>query len=152
MPRSRWETHIEPHLTEIAGMARNGVIDRDIAKALGVAYSTFRKYVDEKPELAAIVKQGKDYIDCQVEEALLKRALGYEYTEVTRELTGREMVVTKEVVKQVVPDTTAQIFWLKNRRPDDWRDKQTVEVPGLKEEQSKLSELLDQRKRRRDQE
>ena len=57
---------------------------------------------------------------------MLQRALGYEYTETTREYIPElgEMHVTKEVTKQVAPDTTAQIFWLKNRKPQDWRDKQ----------------------------
>ena len=66
-------------------------------------------------------------VDRQVENALLKRALGYEYTEVTKEYVPDvgKMTVTKEVTKQVIPDTTAQIFWLKNRKPGDWRDKPT---------------------------
>ena len=59
---------------------------------------------------------------------MLKRALGYSYTETTRELVGTKMVITKEVVKEVQPDTTAQIFWLKNRRPDIWRDRKDLEA------------------------
>ena len=55
---------------------------------------------------------------------MLRRALGYEYDEVTFE-DGDEV---KRVRKQVVPDTTAQIFWLKNRKPEDWRDKQDVKI------------------------
>ena len=71
-------------------------------------------------------------MDRQVENALLKRALGYSYEEVTKEIcedpeTGNlEMKITKKVRKEVVPDTTAQIFWLKNRKPDVWRDKHEV--------------------------
>ena len=65
----------------------------------------------------------------KVENALYKRAVGYTYNEVTREsvkdqATGEESLqVTKVVTKQVMPDTTAQIFWLKNRRPDRWRNR-----------------------------
>ncbi|MBQ7864743.1 MAG: hypothetical protein IJ350_00130, partial [Clostridia bacterium] len=71
----------------------------------------------------------RDVVDVEVENALLQRALGDSYPETTKELkrnatTGeRELVVTKEVTKMVVPDSTAQIFWLKNRRPDQWRSK-----------------------------
>ena len=82
-----------------------------------------------------------------MENALLKRALGYEYQEVTRERTvikddkGQivtdihgfpcyKMVVVKTVKKEVAPDTTAQIFWLKNRKPEKWRDKQEVQHSG----------------------
>ncbi|CAI3601335.1 hypothetical protein CNEO2_2630002 [Clostridium neonatale] len=71
-------------------------------------------------------------VDIQVENALLKRALGYKYDEVTKELnedTG-ELEVTKVVTKEVQPDTTAQIFWLKNRKPEDWRDRKEVEHSG----------------------
>jgi hypothetical protein len=104
------------------------------------------------PDISDTLKKGKEVIDRQVENALLKRALGYKYDEVTLE----NGVETKRVTKEVVPDTTAQIFWLKNRRPDEWREKQSVEVAGLAEEQSKLSELLaqrrEQRKKRRDHE
>lgn len=68
-------------------------------------------------------------MDAEVENALYKRAVGYTYNEVTREsvkdqATGEESLqVTKVVTKQVMPDTTAQIFWLKNRRPDRWRNR-----------------------------
>ena len=71
--------------------------------------------------ISATLKRGKEVVDIQVENALLKRALGYTYKEVTREKifnpeTGQyELMPTKEVTKEVVPDTTAQIFWLKNR-------------------------------------
>lgn len=103
---------------------------------MGVAYSTLRTWRDKFSALSAALKKGKEVIDRQVENALLKRALGYEYEEVTRELgvnpaTGnKELVVTKVVRKEVQPDTTAQIFWLKNRKPDVWRDKQQVEHSG----------------------
>lgn len=72
---------------------------------------------------------------------MLKRALGYTYVETTREQvidydpntgekTGSHMEITKTVTKEVQPDTTAQIFWLKNRKPDVWRDKRDVGVEG----------------------
>ena len=86
--------------------------------------------------ISATLKRGKEVVDVEVENALLKRALGYTYTETTKERgvnpeTGKvELITTKVVTKEVVPDTTAQIFWLKNRRPDLWRDKQNVELSG----------------------
>ena len=87
-------------------------------------------------DICDTLKRGKEVVDIQVENALLKRALGYTYKEVTREKvfnpeTGQyELMPTKEVTKEVVPDTTAQIFWLKNRRPEQWRDKRDVSVEG----------------------
>ena len=88
------------------------------------------------PDISDTLKRGKEVVDVEVENALLKRALGYSTTEVTRERALNpetdkvELVVTKAVTKEVPPDTTAQIFWLKNRRPDLWRDKQNVELSG----------------------
>ena len=66
-------------------------------------------------------------LDRQVENALLKRALGYKYDEVTQENIKGELVVTKVVTKEVQPDVTAQIFWLKNRKPEEWRDKKEID-------------------------
>ncbi|WPK12251.1 helix-turn-helix domain-containing protein [Lysinibacillus louembei] len=85
-------------------------------------------------EICDALKRGKEVIDRQVENALLKRALGYKYDEVTKEMvedgSGR-LEVTKVVTKEVQPDVTAQIFWLKNRKPVEWRDKQQVEHSGI---------------------
>lgn len=138
--KSKYQTHVEPKLFEIECWARDGLIDEQIARNLGVAYSTFREYVKKFPALSAALKKGKEVVDYEVENALLKRALGYRYDEVTKELaeklneeTGKyEMVLieTKRVTKEVQPDVTAQIFWLKNRRPDKWRDKQDIEHSG----------------------
>src|SRR5699024_1109586 len=86
----------------------------------------FRKYRDEHPALSAALKRGKEVVDREVENALLKRALGYRYKEVTEEYGE----VTKVVTKEVQPDTTAQIFWLKNRKPDMWRDRKDLEHSG----------------------
>src|SRR5690606_28179751 len=124
-----------------------GYIDADIAKKLGVAYSTFREYVKKYPALAAALKRGKEVADVEVENALFKRAIGYTYDEVTQEAatdpdTGDQVLtVTKVVTKEVQPDVTAQIFWLKNRRPDKWRDKQDVQHSGSMEINNPLQGL-----------
>lgn len=123
MAKSKYFTHVEPKLTLVEGWARDGLTDEQIAKNLNIAYSTFKEYKNKYSAFSATLKKGKEVIDYEVENALLKRALGYEYDEVTYE-HGEE---TKRVTKQVAPDTTAQIFWLKNRKPDKWRDKQVVE-------------------------
>lgn len=124
--KGKYYTHVEPKLIEIEGWARDGLIDKQIAHNLGVAYSTFRKYRDEHEALSAALKNGKEVVDRQVENALLKRALGYQFDEVTFE----DGVETKIVRKEVQPDTTAQIFWLKNRKPADWRDRKELEHSG----------------------
>ncbi|WP_333657020.1 hypothetical protein [Tissierella praeacuta] len=101
----------------------------------------------------------KDVIDRQVENALLKRALGYKYEEVTYERTevmgideagNTDMAPgtkIKTVIKEVVPDTTAQIFWLKNRKPNEWRDKRDIEHSGqIDTGLNKLNSILEQLK------
>lgn len=116
-------------LTLIKGWARAGLTDKEIAENMKIAYSTFRVWRDKNSALSAALKESKDIADFNVENSLYKRANGYEYTEVTKEIkmnpkTGNyELMITKEVTKQIVPDTTAQIFWLKNRQPDKWREK-----------------------------
>ena len=125
---TEWIT--EEGLLKIEGWARDGLTDKQIAENIGVAYSTFRDWIKRFPALSAPLKRGKEVIDRQVENALLKRALGYEYVETTKELTDLGLTVTKQVTKQVAPDTTAQIFWLKNRKPQEWCDKKETEVTG----------------------
>lgn len=136
MAKSKYESIVKPKLIVIEGWARNGLTIEQIAKNLGISKVTLYKYMNEHIELSEHLKKGKEVVDIEVENALLKRALGYKYEEVTKELlknkkTGKEELrVTKVVTKEVQPDTTAQIFWLKNRRPEDWRDKKDIEHSG----------------------
>lgn len=144
-----YDTEIKDKLILIQGWARDGLTNEQIAHNLGVAVSSFYKYKAENIELSEALKKGKEVIDREVENALLKRALGYEYieTKTTTNEEGKEFVVT--TTKEVVPDTTAQIFWLKNRKPKVWRDKQEIsqninaEVTNLtqEEKEKKLKDL-----------
>lgn len=123
-------------LLKIQGWARDGLSDKQIAHNIGITQTTLYEWQKRFPELSEALKKGKEVVDREVENALLKRAMGYEYTEVTQEPvknkdTGEvQMRVTKRVTKQIVPDVTAQIFWLKNRKPNEFRDKRDVELSG----------------------
>lgn len=135
--KGKYEYWLTPEgLLLLEGWARDGLIDEQIAENMGIVPSTLYRWKNEHEEISEALKKGKEVVDRQVENALLKRALGYSYEEVTKEIcenpeTGNlEMKITKKVKKEVVPDTTAQIFWLKNRRPDKWRDKQSMEHSG----------------------
>ncbi|MEG0681335.1 MAG: helix-turn-helix domain-containing protein [Eubacterium sp.] len=110
----------------LEGWARDGLVDEQIVQNMGIATGTLYDWKKKYPEISEALKKGKEVVDRKVENALLKRALGYTYEEVTYE-NGIE---TKCVTKEVAPDTTAQIFWLKNRKPDEWRDKQNIEHSG----------------------
>lgn len=115
-------------LLKLEGWARDGLTDEQISRNMGIAYSTFREWKKKYSAFSAVLKRTKDVVDREVENALFRRAMGYKYDEVTYE-RGEEV---KRVTKEVAPDTTAQIFWLKNRKPAEWRDKieqqQTVTI------------------------
>lgn len=129
---TKWED-VKEKLFLIENWAREGLTNADIAKKLDIAMSTFCEYQNKYSEFKEALKKGKEVIDYEVENALLKKALGYNYEEETYESrfnrdTGEyEEVLTKRTTKEVAPDTTAQIFWLKNRKPELWADKHQIE-------------------------
>jgi hypothetical protein len=120
----------EEGLLKIEGWARDGLIDKQIASNIGVSERTFTDWKKNHSAISSVLKKGKEVVDIQVENALLKRAMGFDYVETTEELTKEGMSVTKKVTKTVAPDTTAAIFWLKNRKPKEWRDKKETELSG----------------------
>ena len=120
----------------LEGWARGGLTDEQIAKNMGIAPSTLYEWKKKSKEFSESLKKGKEVVDFEVENALLKRALGYEYEEETYE----NGILTKKVKKQVPPDTTAQIFWLKNRKPNTWKDK--VETDEDREAVANASQVI----------
>lgn len=132
------------NLIRIAAYARNGLSEQQIAKNMGVSYSAFRKAKkdpDVGQQIITALIQTKEVVDFEVENMLRKRAMGYEYDEVKEEY---EMgILTKRTVtkKVVPPDVSAQIFWLKNRKPTEWRDRREVDNTIALE---KLDEVLGQ--------
>lgn len=127
---------------QIEGWARDGLTNEQLAANMGVTVKTFYEWQARFVEFREALKRGKAPVDIEVENMLLKRAMGFEYEEVTTEIedipTGkldkkgnpiyRQRKHIKKTKKMVVPDTTAQIIWLKNRRPDKWRDKPTPDM------------------------
>ena len=107
----------------VEGWARDGLNDEQIANNIGIGKTTFYRWQEEHKDFREAVKRGKAPVDIEVENALLKRALGYEYEEVTTEVYGDGKKHVKKVKKVVPPDVGAMAFWLKNRRPAKWRDK-----------------------------
>lgn len=117
----------EDALIRVQGWARDGLTDEQISHNMGIGYSTFKEWLNKFPALSAALKKGKAPVDIEVENALLKRALGYDVEETITEVEeigeGRQKKHIRKVKKHIPPDVTAQIFWLKNRRPGRWRDK-----------------------------
>ena len=242
MAKGKYQEWLTPEgLLVLEGWARDGLVDEQIARNIGITATTLYDWKNKFPEISKALKKGKEVVDREVENALIKRALGFDYEEITyerivdtgeadrhdgaQELTQQEwemsqayfdykccycggsgeltkdhlqplskggemklinivpacrscnsskkdqqwqewytksamfdreryekianyipfaaqmrailksdqegkLIVTKKVRKMVVPDTTAQIFWLKNRKPEKWRDKQDVRVEG----------------------
>ena len=129
---THWLT--EEGLEQVKKWAEKGLFNKQIAYNMGINNATLYEWQNRFPEFADAIKKGKKVIDEQVENSLLKRAMGYQYEEDTFGMNHEgKMVVVKRVLKSQAPDVTAQIFWLKNRNPREWRDKQEVfnELTGL---------------------
>lgn len=157
----------EEGLALIEGWARDGLTEEQIAFNIGIRRETLYDWKRKFSNISNTLKKGKEVVDRQVENALLKKALGFTYTERTAKVVDRDPEVvsterrefenrykldnpeaTSQEIKDVaikaiptreriiliendkvaLPDTTAQIFWLKNRRPDMWRDKREQEI------------------------
>ena len=134
----QWEKdgELKDKLILIQGMARDGLTQQQIADNLGINVDTLIEYKKKYTDFSEALKKGKEVVDIEVENALLKRALGYKYDEVTYE----NGVETKRVTKEVQPDTTAQIFWLKNRKPNNWKDR--VETDEDKDAVANASQVI----------
>lgn len=129
MAKGKYEYWLTPEgLIKLEGWARDGLTDEQIAQNIGINPATLYDWKNKYDEISKTLKKGKEVVDYEVENALLKRALGYTVKE--EKLTKDGEVI--ELEKEVPGDVTAQIFWLKNRKPDSWRDK--PEDNGNKEE------------------
>lgn len=117
----------EEGLIKLEGWARDGLTNEQIAKNIGINPDTLYTWMKRFPEISESLKKGKEVVDRQVENALLKSALGFHYVE--EMVTNQGEVV--QVTKYEKPNTTAQIFWLKNRKPDAWKDKQEHRVENI---------------------
>lgn len=145
MAKGKYEYWLTPEgLLKLEAWARDGLIDEQIAEKADITPSTLYEWKKKYSEISEALKKGKEVVDIQVENALLKRALGYSYEEKRVEVSEEGQKVTT-TTKEVIPDTTAQIFWLKNRRPDRWRDKQDIHVSGgLESEKTKMDDIIQQ--------
>lgn len=124
MARGKFEYWLtEDGLTLLEGWARDGLTDAQMAGNMRINPATLYDWKKKYPKISEALKKGKEVVDIQVENALLKRALGYDFQEEKIEKSDKDGVKVVQTVKHIPPDTTAQIFWLKNRRPDRWRDK-----------------------------
>ncbi|MDS1138590.1 helix-turn-helix domain-containing protein [Nitratireductor indicus] len=124
----------EEYVEQAAKLCALGATDDEMADFFGVHRSTLYRWKIEYPEFCDAIKSAKEIADERVERSLYQKATGYNYTEeqaIKIKLEQhREEVEVVEVTKHAPADTTAAIFWLKNRRKDEWRDKQEIETKG----------------------
>lgn len=122
-----------PHIAETL-CAEYGFTNYELAKVFGVSLKTIEDWVYKRPEFKKAIQTGKDVFDGQkVENALLRRALGYEFKEVTqtriwvnaKDAEGNKIKIPgkkiTEVVKEIAPDPKSCMFWLTNRNPERWK-------------------------------
>ena len=129
MAAGKYQKWIEPDgLKLLTAWARDGLTEDQIARKCGISRSTLSAWKVSYPDISCALKKGKEVVDIEVENALLKRAMGYDYTESWEEIQPDGTLRARIMRKRMPADTTAQIFWLKNRRPEVWREKQVVEV------------------------
>lgn len=126
---ARPEKWKDEYLRVIEHACRLGATDIEVADMLGVSVRTLHYWKARRPELVAAMKTGKDESDDRVERSLFARANGYEHDEVDIRVVNGEIIQTP-IRKYYPPDTTAAIFWLKNRRPEEWRETKAVELTG----------------------
>ena len=124
-----WET--PKGLDILRGLARRGLSDEDIAKSIGINKATLYRWKAKSAVISDTLKEGKLVADLAVESALFKKATGFTVTDTKTtsflDKESGELVEGKSEVttKHILPDTLAIMFWLKNRRPDLWKDKVT---------------------------
>lgn len=115
----------------IAGWRNSGLTIKATCEKMGVDVRTFRSWCKKYSELDDAIKVSKELADTRVVDALYKRAIGYTYDEITRELVEGKLVVTKVVTKTTPPDVKAALEWLYNRNSDKWRRQQEELNPSL---------------------
>lgn len=134
------------NLLKLEAWARDGLTDVQIAKNIGIVQSTLYEWKKKYSAIDKALKKGKEVVDIEVENALLKKALGYTYEEektYIQEIDGK-VTKRKEIVKKhMPPDTTAQIYWLKNRKPEQWRDKPKGEDANIFDKLDAVLKSLD---------
>lgn len=114
-------------LVLLEGWARSGLTNEQIAKNIGISPKTLYEWQNKHSDIRNTLKKGKEVVDFEVENALLKRALGYTVELKKQKVTKDGEVVNVKEEMYIAPDVTAQIYWLKNRKPLDWRDKIQIE-------------------------
>ena len=141
---SKYETEVRQKLHSVAEWAADGLTNEQIAQNLGIAMSTFYEYQNNHPDFSEVLKKGKSAAVRLVENSLFKSATGYEVaTDEKFELRQvydedgnpvyyndgspkMELQPVERTIKHITPNSTAMVFYLKNRDPQNWKDRKEV--------------------------
>lgn len=139
-------TYNDSYVQQAEKLCLLGATDSEMADFWGVDVRTVYRWKIDHPEFCQAIKSAKEHADERVERSLYQKATGYDYTEEQaikiKIEQHKEEVEVVEVTKHAPADTTAAIFWLKNRRKADWRDKQEHEVTGTLDHVHRIERVI----------
>lgn len=141
--KSVYDTKIKPRFDDILKWLRNGATEQQVYQNLGISHKAFYKYKTEKSEFSELLKKGKESLVEQLRGALIKKALGFEYTETkrfTKIENGKQVQTIEETKKQSLPDVAAANLLLKNYDKDNWSNDPRND--DLKREELELKKKL----------
>lgn len=151
MGRKSKYIEIVTKLDKVKEYARNGLTQKEIGGIIGISHETFNQYLNKYPEFAEALKTAKDEADSEVIGAIFKSAIGYEvieehleYTPASSDKSKTEIKSVKKIKKHIKPNVMAGIWWLYNRRRNDWKQKQLdlPELPSIPEFENLSDEEL----------
>lgn len=123
MAKGKYRAWLEPErLILLEGWARDGLTLEEIAHNMGIVPSTLYEWIGKYSEISEALKNGREVADYIIENALFRSATGYDTEEVVTEIRDGKKYI-KKTKKHIPANVTAQIFWLKNRRADRWKDR-----------------------------
>lgn len=128
-PRGRPKLYKEEYVEQARKLTKLGATEAELGEFFNVSQRTIRRWIVENAKFARAVKVGKAVADDRVEKSLYNRAVGYTF-ESEKIFQHNGKVIRAEVLEHVPPETTACIFWLKNRRREEWRDKHELGHSG----------------------
>jgi len=140
-PKSKYNPELHIEIAKVAG--KGGLTDEEISESIGIARSTLSEWKKKYPEFAEALADGKKYSDEKVVASLFKKSIGYVDEDNVELFHFQGRVIEHKIAKRIQPDTTSIIFWLKNRRPDEWRDRHDINVTGKVDYQKQRSKLTD---------
>lgn len=145
----RKSSYKEEYSNQALKLCLLGATDKELAEFFSVSEQTLNKWKKDFPEFLESLKKGKSIADANVASKLYNRAIGYDCKATKFATSDGHITDSKEYIEHYPPDTTAAIFWLKNRQPEKWRDRKEVdaninlgdELEGLSDEQ--LQAIID---------